>query len=350
MTEDNKLDLGSFEQAKLGKHSPFSAADIAEQFGADAQCRAVVTRTAQGRYLFGSRRRAQAQLTAGDPAELKAQVTLQEVFGLERAIPQLDQCCRIVPMPKLIMTTRSATSSSASRKVAKGQEPDLNLNKFLKTDMECWLNASFVAGYWEDNWESDVPIMSVTQENAADSLKAARNLDIADELANASTVTGEDWGAGTLGASTYSPVTKIMEAWMALCNGGTDNALVKAAPAILACHPLVWGDFIINSHIYNYVHAGLVRTPPPGGLGSIEIPMLPALRVVLDPDLVNTSAFLIDPKYMLLGQGPTQSIAYANDLKRVEGHVLYEYLQPKLVWDQSATYTIGVREITGSHA
>jgi hypothetical protein len=338
------------EQAKIGKHSPFNVDQIAEVFGAEAQCRAVVTRTAQGRYLFGKGRRAQAGLTAGDPAELKAQIALQEVFGLERAIPQLDQCCTIVPMPKLIMTTRSATSSSASRKVAKGQEPDLNLNKFLKTDMECWLNASYVAGYWEDNMESDVPIMSVTQENAADALRAARNLDIADELALATTVTGEDWGAGTLGASTYSPVTKIAAAWLELCGGGTDNALVKANPAILACHPLVWVDFITNSHIYNYVHAGVVRTPPPGGQGSIEIPMLPSMRVVLDPDLLNTSAFLIDPKYMKLGQGPTMSIAYTNDLKRVEGHVLYEYLQPKLVWDQSVTYSIGVREITGSHA
>jgi len=348
--EENKLDLGSFEQAKVGKHSAFSPAEIAEQFGADAQCRAVVTRTAQGRYLFGNRRRAQAGLTAGDPSELKAQVTLQEVFGLERAIPQLDQCCRIVPMPKLIMTTRSATSSSASRKVAKGQEPNLNLNKFLKTDMECWLNASFVAGYWEDNWESDIPVMSVTQENAADSLRAARNLDIADELALATTVTGEDWGAGTLGSSTYSPITKISAAWLELCNGAIDNAYVKANPTILACNPLGWVDFIMNSHLYSYVHAGLVKTPPPGGMGSIEIPMLPSMRVVLDPDLLSTAAYLIDPKYMLLGQGPTQSIAYANDLKRVEGHVLYEYLQPKLVWDQSVTYSIGVREITGVHA
>jgi hypothetical protein len=137
---------------------------------------------------------------------------------------------------------------------------------------------------------------------------------------------------------------------MELCNGGTDNALVKANPSILAVHPLGWVDFIMNSHIYSYVHAGLVKTPPPGGMGSIEIPMLPSMRVVLDPDLLSTAAYLIDPKYLLLGQGPTQSIAYANDLKRVEGHVLYEYLQPKLVLDQSATYSIGVREITGVHA
>jgi hypothetical protein len=98
------------------------------------------------------------------------------------------------------------------------------------------------------------------------------------------------------------------------------------------------------------VNKGLIRTPTPGSLGNIEIPMLPAFRVLIDGDLLATAAYLIDPYYFLLGQGPTQSIAYANDLKRIEGHVLYEYLRPKLVWDQSNTYTIGVREITGVHA
>jgi hypothetical protein len=338
------------EQAKVGKNSKFDTGQIEEIFGSDAKQGAIVTRTAQGKYLFGRHRRAQAGLTIGDVSEIKAQIALQEVFGLERRVPQLDQCCRIVPMPKLIMSTRSATNSSASRKVARGQEPDLNLNKFLKTDMECWLNAAFVASYWEDNWESDIPVMTVTQDNAADSLRMARNADIGDEIVNATEITGEDWGAGTLGASTYSPVTKIMEAWIALCSGGSANAYVRANPSILAMHPLVWGDFIINSHIYNYVHAGLVRTPPPGGMGSVEIPMLPSLRVVIDPDLLNTSAFLIDPNYFILGQGPTQSIAYNNDIKRVEGHVFYEYLQPKLVLDQGATISIGVRELTGSHA
>ena len=342
-----------FAQAKVGKNSPFSVDQVSEIFGAEAHSGAMVTRTAQGRYLFGKRHgRAQAGLTAGDPSELKAQVVLQEVFGLERATPMLAACCRPVPMAKLILSIRSATQSSASRKVAKGQEPDLNLEKFLKTDIECWLNAGFVAGYWEDNWESDVPIMTVTEEDAARSLMFARNQDIADELVNAYDITGEDWGAGTIAAATYSPFTKIMEAWTQLTGGtvaGT-NAGVKSNPSILACGPLAWGDFVNNSYVRDFVNKGLIRTPTPGSLGNIEIPMLPAFRVLIDGDLLSTAAYLIDPYYFLLGQGPTQSIAYANDLKRIEGHVLYEYLRPKLVWDQSNTYTIGVREITGVHA
>ena len=256
-------------------------------------------------------------------------------------------------MAKLIQSFRVATQSSASRKVAKGQEPDLNLNKFLKVDMECWLNASHVASFWEDNWESDIPIMTVTQEDAANALAYARNLDISDELANAYAVTGEDWGAGTIAAATYSPFTKIMEAWTQLAGGtvaGT-NAGIKSNPWILACGPLAWGDFINNSFVRDFVQKGLIRTPMGADqAGTIDIPLLPSLKVLVDGDLLSTSAYLIDPHYFLLGQGPTQAIGYSNDLKRVEGHVLYEYLQPKLVWDQSVTYSIGVREITGVHA
>jgi hypothetical protein len=340
------------EEVKTGKNSPFTNDQIEEVFGADAHMTSVVTRTAQGRYLYGKRPRGQAALTAGDMSQLTAKIVLQEVFGLERAMPMLASCCRPMPMAKLIQSFRVASQSSASRKVAKGQEPDLNLNKFLEVKMECWLNASHVAGYWEDNWESDTPIMTVTEQDAANALAYARNLDIADELLNAYNVTGEDWGAGTIASATYSPFTKIMEAWTQLAGGSVagTNAGVKANPSILAMGPLAWGDFVNNSYVRDFVMKGLIRTPTPGGAGNIDIPLLPSLQIILDGDLLSTSAYLIDPRYFLLGQGPTQAIGYSNDLKRVEGHVLYEYLQPKLVWDQSETYTLGVREITGVHA
>jgi hypothetical protein len=340
----------SKEEQKFGNHSPLSDEMIREAFGSDAHQTAYVTRTAQGRYLYGRRR--QAQLTT-QVSEVKAVNVLQEVFGLERATPGLDVLCRSLPMGKLTQRIYVASQSTAHRKVAKGQEPALNLQSYLAVDMELWLNASHVAQFYEDQLEAAVPIMSISVDDAAGALRYARDLDIATELANATEIaTGHDWGEmTTVPNSDHNPLIDIAGAMATLTSGGSGNASVMADPRIIAMHPDCWVDFITNSWITKFL--------APSPVGQVGIPGPSQLRLTAYPNLtfiVNgtitpaTSAFIVDPRHFILGQGPTQSVGYTNDLKRVEGHVLYEYLQPKLVTDQSETYTIGVRELTGVHA
>jgi hypothetical protein len=343
----------SKQEIKTGKHSPFTVDDLAQAFGKDAQPVGMVTRTAQGRYIYGRPRRAQAQ-SVGDITALRAKVILQEVFGTERAIPLLSSCFTPKPMPKLVQTFYVASQGSAHRKLAKGQEADLNLNNYLRVDMELWLNAAHVAQFYEDVMETDVDIMTVSTDDAGGALAYAKNLDCADCLANATATqtSGSNWTTqtGTPAYSEYNPITDISNAIIELTAGQAVNMRIKAVPSIVAMNPLVWAGFITNSHISTLVRAGLIATPMPGQLGPLQIPALPNLNVLLDGDLPTTIAYVLDPHYCLMGQGPTQSIGYQNDLKRVEGHVLYEYLQPLLVQDQSQSVTIGARQITGVHS
>jgi hypothetical protein len=257
-------------------------------------------------------------------------------------------------MGKLTQRFFVASQSSAHRKVAKGQEPDLNLLSYLAVNMELWLNASHVAEFYEDQLEAAVPIMSIDTDDAAGALRYARDLDIATELALATEISPtHDWGEMTTApTSDHDPLIDIGAALATLTGGGSGNGKVVANPSFLAMAPDVWADFVSNSYITKYLQAGQIQIPGPGSpVGSLGLPMFPNLRIVVHGSLTpTTSAFLVDPRYFILGQGPTQSVGYTNDLKRVEGHVLYEYLQPKLVTDQSATYTVGVREITGVHA
>lgn len=344
----------SKEEAKFGNHSPLSDEAIAQAFGSDAQQTAFVTRTAQGQYRYGRHGLAQANLSTSAIADIKAVNVLQEVFGLERQTPGLDILVRPIPMPKLTQKFYVASQSSAHRKVAKGQEPNLNLQSYLAVDLECWLNASHIAEFYEDQLEAAVPIMSIGVDDAAGALRYARDLDIATELATATEISpSHDWGEMTTApTSDHDPIIDIGAAIAALVGGVVGNGYVAANPAVLAMHPDVWADFISNSYITKYLQAGQIRIPGPGSpSGALALPMFPNLSILVHGSLTpSTSAFLVDPRYFVLGQGPTQSVGYTNDLKRVEGHVLYEYLQPELVTDQSATYSVGAREITAVHA
>jgi len=339
----------SKEEQKFGNHSPLSDEMIREAFGSDAHQTAYVTRTAQGKYLFGSHR--QAQLTT-QVSEVKAVNVLQEVFGLERATPGLDVLCRSLPMGKLTQRIYVASQSTAHRKVAKGQEPALNLQSYLAVDMELWLNASHVAQFYEDQLEAAVPIMSISVDDAAGALRYARDLDIATELATATEIsTGHDWGEKTSNVSDHDPMDDIGPGMATLTGGGSGNGNVAANPTWCVMHPDAWADFSQNTHILKYFIPSLASQVGLAAPNAVKIGAYPQVTFMTNSAITpNTSAFLVDPRYFILGQGPTQSVGYTNDLKRVEGHVLYEYLQPKLVTDQSKTYTIGVRELTGIHA
>lgn len=338
---------------KLGKHSQVTDADIAQAFGAEAKSLSSVWRTAEGRYLQG-RNLAQAQsLSPSDMSSLKAKVVLQEVFGLERKMYLLERLVTPRPFNQLTGSFYVASQGSAHRKVARGQEPDININRWLKVDVDLWLNASHVAMYDEDQANVDVPVYGISKEDAAGALAYAKNQDIATELATATEIaTGHDWGEMTTApTSDHDPLLDIAPGIAALTKGGSANGNVRANPSILAMDPDAWADFISNSYITKYLDAGQIRIPGPGApTGGLALPMFPNLEIVVDGDLTSGSAFLVDPRYFMLANGPTKSVGYRNDLKRMDGFAIYEYLQPKLVTDQSATYTVGVRELTGIHA
>jgi len=355
MSKQETVVVPEANDAKFGSHSPLTDELIEEVFGSEARQGSFVTRSAQGKYIVGrrhQRRSLQAALSSGDVSDLKTVNVLQEVFGLERMTPGLDVICRPRPMPKLVMRYFISSQSTAHRKVAKGEEPSLNLHAYLKVDMELWLNASHIAEFYEDTLESDIPIMSIDEQDAAGALRAARDLDVADALAGATEIsTGHDWGEKTSNVSDHDPMDDIAPAMAILTGGGSDNGYVAANPRYCIMHPDAWADLAQNTFVQKFFIPSLTNTVGIPGPSQLRFTAYPNVIFMTHASVTpSTSAFLVDPYYFILGQGPTQAVGYQNDIKRCEGHVLFEYLQPKLVVDQSNTYTVGARELTGIHA
>jgi len=338
----------------IGKNSQVTAEQIAQAFGNEARAVSTIWKTAGGRYVKGKNWAQGSSLNPSDISSIKAKIVLQEVFGLERKMYQLEQLVTARPFDKLTGSFYVASQGSAHRKLAKGQEPDILLNRWLKVDVNLWTNAAHVAMFDEDQAVADVPIYSIGKEDAAGALAYAKNLDISDELANATDIsTGHDWGEMTTSPnSDHDPTIDIAGGIAALHKGGSTNGNVKANPTVLAMGDDAYIDFITNSWIQKYVQAGMIKVPAPGApTGGLALPMFPNLTLVVDGDISpSTSAFVVDPKYFVLATGPMNSVGYRNDLKRMDGYALFEYLEPKLVTDQSATYTVGARELTGIHA
>ena len=288
-------------------------------------------------------------LTVNDTSSMTARVILEEVFGLAREEAKLMACVSSKPMPKLVMRYYIATQGSADRAVPKGKEAVLNLQAYTPVDLECHKNIAHVAAFDEDQMMTEVPIYSIGQDDAALSIGAARNLDIAAALATATEIaTGHDWGEVTTGVSDHNPILDIAAGIAAMATK-TTNDDVKANPSILAMNPLVWADLVQNTHISTYLDKGLMRLPAPGvETGFLGLPMYPNLSLLIDSDLLSTSAFLVDPKYVLEGEGPQQSVGYRHELAGYDGHLLRDYCCTSIV--TGATYTLGVRELTGVHA
>ena len=297
----------------------------------------------QGRTL------AQAQ-TVSDISAIKAKVVMQEVLGLARPLYKLRPLCDGRAMPKLVQTFYTATQISASRKVPKGVEADINVQTYAKTDMDLWKNVGHVVIFDEDRMMADVDVFGIGREDAAKAISAAENLDIGDELKNAT----EMAAVGVWTTQTNRPLDDIGKAIAELAAGdATNNAEVSANATHLAFHPDVWNAFITHDKVVPLIDAGLLRVPIAGAQeGAISIPMWPDLRIVIDASLLRTSAFVVaaNAPGVILGEGPTETAAYRNEPAGYDAFIIRQWVQPKLVSKNNpagTAKTIGAREITG---
>jgi len=281
----------------------------------------------------GSFREAQL-VTPEDISTIEAQVVLDEVLGFATAAQKLRALCRVIPMETLTGNVDVATLRTGSEKVPPLVEAELKADAYERVPFDLWKNIDHIAFSDEAAKRAQHAIVRLATQNSAKVLGKMENSQISTVLKDITDLTGADWGSKTSGVSDNNPFDDIGAAVAAIEALGYE-------PDKIAMHPLVWADFIGNTHVQKSVQAGMVKVGE-----SIALPMFPTMALVVDAALTNTVCYVVDSSApsIVLGEGPTEAEQYRHAPAGFTGYMVRQWLQPKLVLADAC------RELTGVHA
>jgi len=272
-----------------------------------------------------------------DVSTIKSQIVLEEVLGLEWRQYKLRKACRVIPMPELVMTIDVGTKPSVAEKVPPMEEAEVMSTAYTNVDFELWKNVGHVVIADEASKKARHSIMNIEIQNCARDLVRAENSQIATVFADATDVTGEDWGAMTTAPnSDYNPLNKIGDVIKTI----EDNGYLVD---FMAVDGLAWKEFLTNSRVSAMVEAKIlgVRDDPMGGF--ISLPGWPQIQVLVDNHVTDTVAVIgsSNAPGIAFGEGPTEAARYRNEPKGYDAYIIRQWLQPKL------TVSNAIRELTG---
>jgi len=272
----------------------------------------------------------EAQLvTPGDIANVEAVTILDEVLGLARPQYTLRGLCRPIRMDALTARVDVATKLAGREKVPPLVEAELSAQDYTPVEFDLWKNVVHVAISDEAAKKAAHDILSLHVADAARDLARMENKQISEELADATDVTGADWGT-----STNNPFDDLVEVISTIEGNGYPVDWIAA-------HPLVWGDFLSNP----FVRGSLQGVQLPAGR-IFQVPGLPGVTGISDNQLTNTVAYVGSSAApaLVLGEGPTEAARYRDERAGYDAYIIRQWLEPKLVISDA------VRELTGVHA
>jgi hypothetical protein len=272
----------------------------------------------------------EAQLvTPGDIANVEAVTILDEVLGLARPQYTLRGICRPIRMDALTARVDVATKLAGREKVPPLVEAELSAQDYTPVEFDLWKNVVHVAISDEAAKKAAHDILSLHVADAARDLARMENKQISEELADATDVTGADWGT-----STNNPFDDLVEVISTIEGNGYPVDWIAA-------HPLVWGDFLSNP----FVRGSLQGVQLPAGR-IFQVPGLPGVTGISDNQLTNTVAYVGSnaAPALVLGEGPTEAARYRDERAGYDAYIIRQWLEPKLVISDA------VRELTGVHA
>jgi len=270
-----------------------------------------------------------------DVTDLKAQVVIAEVMGLARVQYKLRELCKVIQMPKLVADIRTAVDYTGTAKVPELVEADIKSQAYTKASFELWKNVVHLAISAEADLKTDVNILDLEMASAAKELARMENAQIATEIeANGtSLVTQGAWNTKVSGVSSNDPVYDMLVACQPIFDAGYQASMA-------AMHFRTYSELITNTHITSLLERG-------GVIKTAVLPALAGLQLLIDENITNTVAYIIDPSApsVILGEGPTLAVRYGNDNPRFyKGYAIAQFLQPKVA------VTNGCRVITAVHA
>ncbi len=268
-------------------------------------------------------------ITPGDIASIEAVTILDEVLGLARPQYTLRGICRPIRMDALTARIDVATKLAGREKVPPLTEAELSAQDYTPVEFDLWKNVVHVAISDEALKKAAHDVLSLHVADAARDLARMENKQIAEALAEATDVTGADWGN-----SSNNPFDKLVEVISTIEGNGYPVDWIAA-------HPLAWGDFLSNP----FVRGSLQGVQLPAGR-IFQVPGLPGVTGFSDSQLTSTVAYVGSSQApaLVIGEGPTEAARYRDEKAGYDAYIIRQWLEPKLVIGDA------VRELTGVHA
>ena len=268
-----------------------------------------------------------------DISNVTATIILEEVLGLVGPEYALRNGCRVVGMPKLVGTIRTATKAGAQSDVKAGEEADYKRLTYGKKDYDLsdYKDVYHVAIIDEDVKKGNTDLFGDAAIDAAIGLAAAEETKIMTLIeATVATSAGGDWAS----ANPYEDIIKASKA-------------IEAATGYLAdvvmADELVWADFFGSANVKSAVAAGGQFVYPGGRV--FPLPGLPSYIGIKSNAMTDTIAVVANRRSAFgLGDGPTESEQY-----RIHGAGADVYLLRH--WNRSQALLAGsAYKLTAVHA
>ena len=254
---------------------------------------------------------------------------LDEVLGLATPRYVLRNLCKPVRMDTLKARVDIATKLTGQEKVPPLVEAEISGQSYTAVDFDLWKNVVHIVISDEARKKAAHDILGIHAADAARDLARMENKQVAEELAGASDVAGSDWGD-----SGNNPYEDIVGAITTIEGNGYPVDFIAA-------DPLVWADFLSNSHVKG-TNRGVQY--PEGKI--FTVPGLPGVTGYCDSTLPNTTAYVGSRQApaLVFGEGPVEAAQYRDEKSGYDAYVIRQWLQPKLVLSDA------VQKITGVHA
>jgi len=267
-------------------------------------------------------------IQAKDISALEKEVIIEEILGLAEKEPSLKELCRVIKMDNLHATIRIATSLTGHRKVGELEVAPLSSQSYTTVTFNLWKNVVPVAISQEALLKSDVDILKLHVEDAARELVRMENQDIAEEMANATSVSGSDW---TNDAN--DPADDVFAAYDEI----VDNEK-GYTPDVLAMHPKVYSALVSNKNTKDSLERGTVAVTG-------ELEKFLGLKIVVNRYLPNNVAYVIDTKApaLVYGDGPTIETDIDGEAAFYKGFAIAKFGEPKLILSGAIRKITGVR-------
>ena len=248
-----------------------------------------------------------------DVSTIEAKVVLEELLGLYHPDYVLDQCCRIVSAPEVVLEVDVETVGSGQRGLKPLQESEVVGKTFSRYHFECELNEHHIVVEDRAAKKSSHDVLKYNIENAARDIQYMRELDINTVLLGATEIAGVDWGLMTTPPnSDFNPMPTLTSAIT------TINCTGKLPVDYVALNPLNWAEFLSNTYIAPLVQAGIMTIK---GTPTVTLPGWPSIKVLLDCNITANSAVVGNRNSTILAMGPTEAVKYRNELKRYTGYL-----------------------------
>jgi len=297
-------------------HEPLAKLNASKEWG-DGRIEII----AHERWRAAERKIAAGAIDEDSVSNITVIQLLDEVIRREYRQVHVREAYRTVPVPKLQLDVPIAGKYTASEDVPELVAADQKANSFTQANLRLTKNVVDIYESDESRLKANFDPLTFEIDQAAGALAIALNGQLVTELTTNATdrSRGGDWSAinGTHGRSSRNPLSSdITPAIEAIQNN-------HFRPSHIVMAPTDASNYLTNTFINGQFPAENQMTS-----GIFPLPKYPGITAVVDLDMTDETAVIVDKSAVLLGEGPTVAENFRDPHRGADGWVIRQWKDP----------------------